>query len=812
MPYANTGTGSGAELSNAIKKSIFASGHAVESAVLAMGVTGAVLTVVLADIGVNTPSTTTYAYTIPFATPTNDGIVTAADYVRLLEAARRIIPPTYDPADVQTRLWYFNTAEIIQPLAALSAGTYAGNVIETTDGKVVGVWQNDGDSTAYFGIGTESGGVITPEIVFADSVGGWALSEYDMSGYTFVANNYDFSFVNMADDNTLPTYTAIEYGIEQDLVDVKTELMSITEKVVNKTTSLTEASTHTGYPTAKAVYDFVLARGLAFFNYKQVDGLELVDRDMGGVDPFDVTDVVADFDSGAAEGDIALALNDSMTVNVYEMVSGAWVLQGTAAVDEGNLFHSVSDGHGWYWFAGTWNLLDAEVDLTPYYTKTEIDTILEDVGKVDTVQGITPDALKNVKLIYEFADEAARLADWDNVPVGAMVTLPTDEDDAAPVMTIEGLEADAEHNVKLTYIYDTQEQWENGDVGLPPWYELPIGANAIKAFLYKDNAYHTLASPDYANIESINHIPDGGGSWTADRDGYVWCFGRGNSATSYYVMVTVNGIEVWRSHGYTNTNVNASTTIPVAKGDVVNVSGGNYTIVSAGCYFVPPKYKAVPAAVSVIEPGGDYSLDEKPVLVWDEGVVRQKLDVDGSPIWEQTFAGSIPATPAITYVGIPLRSGVKAVVNIAGWWNPSANIRQPITSQNTHKILTQGATVTRPAMAAATGTSMAITFPIPFQEVPVITVEDQSGGAGWNLVGQRITPSTSGFTVYWHNAATVTNTATAMYWRAIGKQYVRQHIPQVAWTDAGDVSIQAFDYIAMDGTGTYQVTLQYTKL
>jgi hypothetical protein len=68
--------------------------------------------------------------------------------------------------------------------------------------------------------------------------------------------------------------------------------------------------------------------------------------------------------------------------------------------------------------------------------------------------------------------------------------------------------------------------------------------------------------------------------------------------------------------------------------------------------------------------GGDYDTTEKPVMVIDNDVPRQKLDFDGDPIFEQTFTGNITAAAmtinAITL--IPTSPGIENVIKTEGYW------------------------------------------------------------------------------------------------------------------------------------------------
>jgi hypothetical protein len=181
--------------------------------------------------------------------------------------------------------------------------------------------------------------------------------------------------------------------------------------------------------------------------------------------------------------------------------------------------------------------------------------------------------------------------------------------------------------------------------------------------------------PDYENMESINRLPTQASTWTVDRDGYVYASARGITRTSYYTQFYVNGkcascIPNWDYDTAETTVV----VVPVSKGDIVNFNAGNYASQYYTCYFIPPKFTVIPNPTIVVEPGSDYSTDEQPVMIKDvvTGEIRQKLDVDGSPIWERTFVGTITSaanTGLNTNVGgVP----IKNYVSVCGSWNTNS--------------------------------------------------------------------------------------------------------------------------------------------
>jgi hypothetical protein len=68
--------------------------------------------------------------------------------------------------------------------------------------------------------------------------------------------------------------------------------------------------------------------------------------------------------------------------------------------------------------------------------------------------------------------------------------------------------------------------------------------------------------------------------------------------------------------------------------------------------------------------GGDYSTTRQPVMINSNGVIRQKLSVDGYPIWVQTFNGQILGVSDFPVQEILLASSaVNGIYSVSGWWN-----------------------------------------------------------------------------------------------------------------------------------------------
>jgi len=183
--------------------------------------------------------------------------------------------------------------------------------------------------------------------------------------------------------------------------------------------------------------------------------------------------------------------------------------------------------------------------------------------------------------------------------------------------------------------------------------------------------------PDEANRETINRIAGlvvaptswyTEGSWVSDRDGYAVLQATGTPAAGRICsfIFSINGITREASGTYTSRS-SLTATLKVRKDDLVTIrvmtndaAPGTLTLVSGSCYWEPAIFKTVATPQYQVEVGTDYSTDEKPVMVKDSitGEVRQKLDVDGRPVWERTFTGTVTAA-LNTDSAITLLSGTR---------------------------------------------------------------------------------------------------------------------------------------------------------
>ena len=119
---------------------------------------------------------------------------------------------------------------------------------------------------------------------------------------------------------------------------------------------------------------------LGFFVLYQVTANgELVEASKSneGTDPYAVADTTADLPTTDVPADaLALVLKDNTSVSVYKYAGTSWSVLTTPTVENGWLFASTYDSKGFYWFQNTWNLIDMNVDMSQYYKKTEVDSLL----------------------------------------------------------------------------------------------------------------------------------------------------------------------------------------------------------------------------------------------------------------------------------------------------------------------------------------------------------------------------------------------------------------------------------------------------
>jgi hypothetical protein len=99
--------------------------------------------------------------------------------------------------------------------------------------------------------------------------------------------------------------------------------------------------------------------------------------------------------------------------------------------------------------------------------------------------------------------------------------------------------------------------------------------------------------------------------------------------------------------------------------------------------FIPMSFVTAPQTPVVVQPGSDLSLFEQPVMIRDSlGVIRQKKDYDGSPIFCKMFVGTVTGVANIAITTI-LAEGIKRVCVMEGDWDANrdsnTNTLFPIT-------------------------------------------------------------------------------------------------------------------------------------
>jgi hypothetical protein len=198
-------------------------------------------------------------------------------------------------------------------------------------------------------------------------------------------------------------------------------------------------------------------------------------------------------------------------------------------------------------------------------------------------------------------------------------------------------------------------------------YPTLAGKEVIITDRYKDNAVIVDATPDDSKkitIINAQSVPA-----TISENGFVHVRAYINVG-SQAALLRVDGVDY---HIGADSNLGLTCTLfrKVRKGQVVSVESSSGALGTIIVSFIPNKYAIVPTPNLNVEIGTDYSTTEQPVLIKDSvtGEIRQKLDVDGSPIWEQTFTGNIGTLAANTNKIIALMDGVKNVITSSGYAN-----------------------------------------------------------------------------------------------------------------------------------------------
>jgi hypothetical protein len=152
-----------------------------------------------------------------------------------------------------------------------------------------------------------------------------------------------------------------------------------------------------------------------------------------------------------------------------------------------------------------------------------------------------------------------------------------------------------------------------------------------------------FVSPDYAKIDSVNHITTNNGTWTVDKAGYVYLYGAGTNST--VIRFLINGVDTGGGdipvagsglEGGTSTRGFNNAVIPVSVGDIIRIFVVNGTFQEATCRYIHPKYSTPPQPIVVDEgESGSYLLNTeiKTADTW----------INSKPIYKNTIsAGVLP--------------------------------------------------------------------------------------------------------------------------------------------------------------------------
>ncbi|MDR1300270.1 MAG: hypothetical protein LBK50_01030 [Candidatus Nomurabacteria bacterium] len=188
--------------------------------------------------------------------------------------------------------------------------------------------------------------------------------------------------------------------------------------------------------------------------------------------------------------------------------------------------------------------------------------------------------------------------------------------------------------------------------------------------------------PDYANQETANRNETNNVAWTVENDGYVYCrmmmTSANASANDAAIYINDKAVARGSANGANPQRVNLFGVYQVSSGDRVRLwyNVGLTQTEQMGCWFIPPKYSTPPTPI-VVE-GGDYKTAEQAVMVNDGGNLRQKLWVDGKPIYQKTInytVGNLASGGGVKIGDISLLSSdLDKMVNAEFVSNQSTNV------------------------------------------------------------------------------------------------------------------------------------------
>jgi hypothetical protein len=320
----------------------------------------------------------------------------------------------------------------------------------------------------------------------------------------------------------------------------------------------------------------------------------------------------------------------------------------------------------WAWIDNSWeNLGNVTIDLSDYYTKTEINNILSAGFATDTIIGnrTLADEAENETLI---SIAAKTLTGWLQGIRNNLKYLLTHF-----IATVNGrtpVNKNVDTVVRMTKAeYDALED-PPGSGLYPSLKGLDVDIVDVE---YPDGGL--MMVPDYAN-ESGNKISTDSGTWTVDQLGFVRFYIGDDTRTkpSFNILFRINGKPYYQFFVNNGTaNIGGSggrDVVPVSKGDIITC----YNYIPANvpnaiqCYFIPPKLvQKLPPII--VEGNGSYSLDETDTRqVWH----------NGKPIYRRVLTGTFNMTGGNVRDTISLVPGatwLDCVTDSGGWIEASSS-------------------------------------------------------------------------------------------------------------------------------------------
>jgi hypothetical protein len=248
------------------------------------------------------------------------------------------------------------------------------------------------------------------------------------------------------------------------------------------------------------------------------------------------------------------------------------------------------------------------------------------------------------------------------------------------VDTVEGLESDDNKNVRLTYTYSTEAEYEADKDNVPD------GARVIKLYEYPDNLAGFMVVPDYNNYTSIPALSALNTEYVVQQTGYIQGWARVTSgAVNELVTIVAGSMSSSNKRTIISSNpssaagarIEVTAWFPVKKGDIVYFGySGSGTLVTCAGQFVNPRLVAKELPV-VVERNGSYSTDEiKTADTW----------IDGRPIYKRTFGVQVTSTAAGEIIRTTLPNSRIVDMNwdipvkVEGTWQVGTNTVPPYNS------------------------------------------------------------------------------------------------------------------------------------